>query len=176
MKLVASSIALVAIFAANSAFAHGPYVVIHDDGTLNGTVGGTPTTVARKIAPAYKATGATMPDIISVWTNFSMDKNDVETLFIPVGNDVTGIGLETQYGGTGIMKSAFAPLRSILLHNNVTALAARAADQGAPIQDFAQYIFLLELSHTWGPAIQLPAEGDGGIGVPGEMIGFPFHW
>ncbi|MEO7112049.1 MAG: hypothetical protein ABI183_16520 [Polyangiaceae bacterium] len=180
MKRVSLSIALAGIFAANSASAHGPYVVIKDDGTLNGTIKLSPQVLAGKIVRAYKATGQTLPDVISLWTNFSMDGNDVETLFDVVSNDVKGIGLESQYGGDGTVTSAFSPLRSILLHNNVTALPKRAAEQGAPIENFAQYIYLLEFSHNWGPAVQLPAEADAGADAgaanPGVMIGFPFHW
>lgn len=180
MKRVSLSIALAAVFTANSASAHGAYVVIKDDGTLNGKLTVSEQGLASKIITAYKAAGeTTLPDVISLWTNFSMDGNDVETLFDPVSNDVTGIGLESQYGGDGTIQSSFAPLRSILLHNNVMALSTRAADQGAPIQNFAQYIYLLEFSHNWGPAIQLPAEADASADAgsnPGELIGFPFHW
>lgn len=181
MKRVTLSIALAGIFAAHSASAHGPYVVIKDDGTLNGKVTASPEALTIKIAKAYKATGQTLPDVISLWTNFSMDDNDVETLFNPVMSDVKGIGLESQYGGDGTINTpGYAPLRSILLHNNVTVMDKRAADQGAPTDKFAQYIYLLEFSHNWGPAVQLPtaadAGADSGAANPDEMIGFPFHW
>src|SRR5262249_1961057 len=35
---------------------------------------------------------------------------------------------------------------------------------------FSTYLFLLELSHTWGPALDVPGA------TPAELIGFPFHW
>jgi uncharacterized protein (TIGR03382 family) len=65
-------------------------------------------------------------------------------------------------------------VRAILLHNDVTMLAERATYQGAPVDGFGRYLFLLELSHLWGPAILVPGP-DGGA-PSGELEGFAFHW
>ncbi len=154
------------------------FVTLVDDGTIAApsTKGTSPTgqdLIAERVVTWYKATGQPLPDFLSLWTTFSMDGDYVNTLFDPVANDVTGIGLETQYGGDGTFTSAYPPLRSIMLHNDVTQLAARAKLQLLTSTDgFAQYLFLLELSHNWGPAIAIPA--DGGTGQ--DLIGFPFHW
>lgn len=122
---------------------------------------------------AYQAAKQDIPDVISVWTSFPTDKADLGTFFLPCGNDTTGIGLETVYGkGNEVFASKFGKLRSILLHNNVLALKERAKFQGAPIDGFAEYLFLLEISHNWGPAIRLPEAGV----KEDELIGFPFHW
>jgi MYXO-CTERM domain-containing protein len=149
------------------------FVTLTDDGTLAGKVA-SPDAITKKIVPLYDATGSKRPDVISLWTTFKMDKNAVETLFDPIGNDVTGIGLEDDYGGDGTMKSSAAPLRAILLHNDFTELDARAKLQNAPTEQFAKYIFLLELSHVWGPALRVPT--DATHTDADELIGFPFHW
>jgi MYXO-CTERM domain-containing protein len=116
-----------------------------------------------------------MPDVISVWTTFTMDHSQVETLCDPVGQDATGIGMDTVYGGNGTIKSTHPPLRAILLHNDFTALAARAAFQNAPTDGFGQYLFLLELSHVWGPAAAVPTSDAGGVAAD-ALIGFTYHW
>ena len=175
MKLVASQIALALLLAAPSALAHGPYLVLHDDGTMAGKLA-SPLPAQVRIINGYKAAGLPIPDFMSVWTDFSMDQNDFETLFDLVGNDVKGIGLQQAYGGDGTKKSPYPPLKSILLHNNVTALETRASVQNATVDGFAQYLFLLELSHNWGPNLQLVPSGDGGGPAAGELTGFPFHW
>jgi hypothetical protein len=178
MKLHATLAALAAsaavLVAAGSAEARGPYVVLRDDGSLSGKVTD-PTAVLESVMKLYDAEGAPRPDVLSVWTAFPMDKNEVETLFDPAGNDVTGIGLDEAYGGDGTFASDYAPLRAMLLHNDVLALEQRAKLQGATgtPEDFAEYLFLLELSHVWGPAVKVPAAD----GKPAdELIGFPFHW
>lgn len=58
-----------------------------------------------------------------------------------------------------------APLKAVLLHNNVHALKKRAELTHAPVEGFADYLFLLELSHVWGPSVR-----------PEGLLGFPFHW
>jgi hypothetical protein len=151
------------------------FVTIKDDGMLAGSVSTlTPAAITAKLFAAYHATGAPTPDVISLWTTFTMDNSPVETLCDPVGQDATGIGMDTVYGGTGTFKSTHPPLRAILLHNDFTALASRAAFQNTPVDGFGQYLFLLELSHVWGPAVAVPA-GDAGI-APGALIGFTYHW
>jgi hypothetical protein len=155
--------------------AHGPYVVLRDDGTLNGKVT-SPALVLDTVSGLYDKTKAPRPDILSVWTAFDMDKSQVETLFDPAGNDVKGIGLEQYYAGDGTMTSDYPPLRAMLLHNNVLALPSRATLQHAPTEAFGDYIFLLELSHVWGPGIKVPPAPDAGAGADNELIGFPFHW
>jgi MYXO-CTERM domain-containing protein len=151
------------------------FVTIHDDGTLSGSVTSmSPDVLTKKIVAAYTATGAPIPDVISIWTTFPMDKNDIETLCDPVGQDAQGIGMDTVYGGNGTFKSTNPPLRAILMHNDFTTLAARAAAQNAPVEGFGQYLFLLELTHVWGPAAAVPTM-DGGVAA-GALIGFTYHW
>jgi hypothetical protein len=162
-----------AMLTAGAAEARGPYVVLHDDGTLSGKVTD-PYTVADALVAQYKKQGAALPDVMSVWTTFPMDKNTTETLFVPESNDVKGIGLDKEYPGDGTFASDHPPIRSLLLHNDVLALADRATKQSAPVDGFAQYLFLLELMHNWGPAARVPA-ADGGSGAD-ALIGFPFHW
>jgi hypothetical protein len=58
----------------------------------------------------------------------------------------------------------------MLLHNDVTALPDRAAHHEAPLDGYARYLFLLELSHLWGPALRIPGD------EPDALVGFPFHW
>lgn len=171
--LTASALAL--LTTSTAAAAPRDFVTLKDDGTLAGKITN-PDDVTRELVPLYKATGSEVPDVISAWTTFPMDGGIVETLFDPVGNDVKGIGLEHDYGLDGTFPSDYPPLRAILLHNDVTQLAKRAAMQNAPLDGFAQYLFLLELSHTWGPAVTVPAEADGGAASANALIGFPFHW
>jgi hypothetical protein len=164
--------ALAATSLAGSAGAHGPYVVLHDDGTLAGKVTD-PYSVLDALMKQYDATGSPRPDVLSVWTDFPMDKNTIETLFDPAGNDVKGIGLEDQYPGDGTFPSDYPPLRAMLLHNDVTQMVKRAAKQDAPVDGYGEYLFLLELTHCWGPAARVPATD---AGPKDELIGFPFHW
>lgn len=159
------TIAVAALTLAANAEAKGPYITLKDDGTLSNKIAG-PATVLEKVVKQYDAAGAPRPDVISVWTAFSQNKNDVETLFTPASNDVKGIGLENEYGGDGTFADeGYAPLKAVLLHNNVFAMKKRAEVARAPVEGFAEYLFLLELSHLWGPAAR-----------PEGLIGFPFHW
>jgi hypothetical protein len=160
------------LFAAAPAEAGGPYVVLRDDGSFGGRIPD-PHTVLKTLMKQYDASGSPRPDVMSLWTNFSMDKNDFETLFNPASNDVTGIGLENRYANDGTFASSWPPLRAALLHNNVLALQKRADLQNTPIAGFAEYLFLLELSHMWGPAARIPTS-DGGS--KDDLIGSPFHW
>lgn len=69
--------------------------------------------------------GEPIPEILSVWTTFTLGPNDVSPIFDAFGNDVTGIGLSP-------LKSGTPPLRSNLFHNHVTQLPYRAGLQTAP--------------------------------------------
>src|SRR5262249_45738538 len=122
-QLLAAAYVAATFVLSGAAHARGPYVVLRDDGTLSGKVSN-PDLVLKKVMAQYDATKAPRPDVLSVWTTFPMDGNTIETLFDPAANDVTGIGLENEYGGDGTFKSSYPPLRSMLLHNDVTALAA----------------------------------------------------
>jgi len=155
-----------------AAAAHRSFVTIQDDGTLAAKLTDASSTVETLMA-SYDKTGAKRPDVISVWTAFPMEKGTIGTRFLPVGNDVAGIGLESVYGGKGTFTSDYPPVRAILLHNDFTKLASRAKFGRGPEEGYARYLFLLELSHVWGPALRVPA-GDGGS--PEALIGFDFHW
>lgn len=155
----------------SAAAASRPYVTLRDDGTLAGKVTN-PTTVLRSVMKTYGESGQPVPDVISLWTGFAMDKNSVGTLFVPARNDVSGIGLEKEYGGAGVFDGKYGSLRCVLLHNDVTRLEQRATLQSAPVGGFGEYLFLLELSHIWGPALRVPGEAT----AADVLIGFPFHW
>ncbi len=60
-----------------------------------------------------------------------------------------------------------------LLHNDVLELEKRAAFEKSPLEGFEKYLFLLELTHIWGPEIQIPTGTTTGAD---ELMGFPFHW
>ena len=150
-----------------------PFVVIVDDGTVEDTPFNSSenvTAVIQFMVDAYLASGAETPEVLSVWTAFPFNGNEIETRFLPLANDVTGIGLESVYGEEETFDSQLPPLRSVLIHNNYLALADRAAFEDYPTEGFANYVFLLELSHMWGPAAQLAAPS------PARLIGFDFHW
>jgi hypothetical protein len=149
------------------------FVTLRDDGTLAKKITD-PGVVARKVMKLYDAAGATRPDVISLWTSFPMGGDIIPTLFDPLGNETTGIGLEHEYLGGGVFDSDYPPVRSILLHNDFTKLDERAKYQNADPQNFGRYLFLLELSHNWGPALRVPPV-DGGAAAD-ELIGFSFHW
>lgn len=148
------------------------FVTLSDDGSLAKKLE-SPSAISKSIMAKYKKAGLPLPDVLSVWTSFPMGGGDIETRFIPLSNDVTGINLESAYGGDGTMESSYAPTRSILLHNDVTAFERRATVQGATLDGFGRYIFLLELSHNWGPQVRLPTEGGA---AENGLIGFDFHW
>ena len=150
-----------------------PFVVVQDDGSLADN--GFRTTdqlneAASTLLSAYRDTGSPLPEVISVWSTFPFGASSLSTLYVPIGNDVEGIGLETVYGGDGTLRSPAPPLSAMLLHNDVTDIEARAARHDAPVEGYAQYLFLLELSHRWGPAVQVAGD------QPGALIGFTFHW
>jgi MYXO-CTERM domain-containing protein len=168
---VLAALALAAV--AGSARAGSPFFVLQDDGTIATnafTTDAEETTVANKVLALYDAAGGTLPEIMSVWTTFPLGGDVYNTVFDPLANDVTGIGLQQEYGGDGTFPSCTPPLQSILFHNDVLVLPARAAMQGAPVDGFGTYLFLLEMSHNWGPELEDPGA------TPTELVGFPFHW
>jgi MYXO-CTERM domain-containing protein len=168
--LFASALPLLAA----SATATTPYVVLQDDGTIEKTKFDTQAhanTIEKKLFALYAAAGQPMPEILSVWSTFPFSGGDyISTIFDPKGLDVKGIGIEAYYPPDGTFTSPKPPLRSILFHNSILELKERAAKQSAPEEGFANYLFLLELSHNWGPALRVPGP------TPDELTGFPFHW
>lgn len=150
-----------------TASAKGPYVVLRDDGSLNGTITKGPGEILGSIMTQYDQTGLARPDIVSVWTNFSMNGNDVNTFFLPGGIDIKGINVKKSV-------TKFPPVKAVLLHNNVLSVKAGAELVGAPEAGYAEYLFLLELSHVWGPNVLLPAV-DGGV-AEDALWGYPYHW
>lgn len=150
-----------------------PFVVIEDvDGsiakgrwkTVDDVQG-----VADPLADTFAVEAGAKPEVLSVWSNFAMNGNAIATIFVPYANDVAGIGIDPA-------GSPKPPLRAALLHNDVTQLARRAATAGAPSAvGFARYLFLLELSHLWGPALRFPADAANNL-TGKELIGFDYHW
>ena len=105
------------------------FVTLRDDGSLSAKKLDGPDAITASVMTAYDKSGAKRPDVISLWTTFTMGGSPIATLFDPLANDVKGIGLERAYktqDGTGTFPSDYAPTRAILLHNDVTAIAARA--------------------------------------------------
>jgi MYXO-CTERM domain-containing protein len=169
----AGSLAFALASAAPAARADAPYVVLQDDGTfatIQLDTQAKANTLEKKLYALYEAAGQPIPEILSVWTTFPFSGSTISTIFLPIGLDVKGIGIEAFYPPNGTFKSTKPPLRSILLHNDVLKLPERAAKQSAPVAGFANYLFLLELSHNWGPALRVPGA------TPDELTGFPFHW
>ncbi len=171
LLMVAAAVA--ALVFSPTADAHS-FVTLHDDGTIAAfrDSTGTPGQVSADVMRIYDASGTPRPQIISVWSTFDFDANSQETIFLAQSNDVTGIGLKRYYG-VDTFSSPYPPVEMILIHNNVLELTARAEANRAPVSDtlaFAQYLFLLELGHKWGPAIVVPGN------LSGELIGYPFHW
>lgn len=158
------------LFASEADAATRSFVTIVDDDTLAAKKIGSVDLVTDTVMTGYDKSGMKRPDVISVWTTFPMDGNTVETLFDPLANDVKGIGLEAAYGGDGTFTSSYAPTRAILLHNDFTALESRAKLEYATPENFARYLFLLELTHVWGPQVKIPGA------TPNQLIGFDFHW
>ena len=143
-----------------------PFVVLHDDGTIENQDLQTLSdlkVLREKLLALYAETGAETPEVLSVWSNFSLGGNYVGTVIDNLGNSVTGIGISPK-------TSPVPPLDAILWHNDFTRLPQRANVQRAPEEGFANYLFLLELSHLWGPALKVPAPN------AGALIGFTYHW
>ncbi len=165
-RTFAGALALAAVAVAAPAAAADSFVTLVDDGTIEHNAfmtGVDELAVQAKLLDLYQASGEPLPDVLSVWTTFPLGGSPYSTIFDPLAADVNGIGVAP-------MTSPEPPLRSILFHNDVTQLAARAALQGAPVTDFARYLFLLEFTHNWGPALAVPAPNGT------ELEGFPYHW
>lgn len=166
-SLLPATLVFAAVTAGGTAQA-GPYIVIEDPADIAVTDQTPNINGWRKaLITQYAATGFPLPEVLSVWTAFPMNGQNFGTYIDPRMNDVKGIGLE----GAFIPKvSSDPPLRAVLWHNNVLAMQDRADLHRAPLEGYAQYLFLLELSHLWGPGVAVPAPN------PNELIGFPFHW
>ncbi len=173
-RTVVAFAALLSVSAvAASAHAQRAFVTLRDDGTIARRAVRTQAdiqAIQTTLLQLYDASGAPRPEILSVWTTFPMGGNAISTYYDPLANDVRGIGMETAFGLDGLLDSAEPPIRCILFHNDVTQMRARAARHDAPLDGYAQYAFLLELSHLWGPAVQVPGASRG------ILIGFRFHW
>ena len=143
-----------------------PFVVLQDDGTIEDHALATQSdlnALRTKLLSLYDATGAELPEVLSVWTDFSLGSGYVSTVFDKTGSSVEGIGISKK-------TSPVPPLDAVLWHNDVTRLPQRAAVQHAPVEAFGTYLFLLELSHLWGPAIKVPSPNTH------ALIAFPYHW
>jgi hypothetical protein len=158
------------LFGAGAAAAR-PYIVVRDDGTVAKDAASPPITKMRAtLMSAYEATGLPIPEVLSVWTTFPMTGNDFATYIDPRANDVTGVGLEQVFPGDGTFTSTDPPNRAILWHNNLLAIDDRAGLHRAAPDGYARYLFLLELSHLFGPQLAVPSPN------PDALVGFPFHW
>lgn len=162
--------ALVVSTAAGTAAA-APYVTIKDPAGI-AEPDDTPGLLMWRNAlrEQYLGLGLEWPEVLSVWTAFPMAGNNYGTYIDPRANDVQGIGLDDFYPPDGTFESTQPPLRAVLWHNNVLAMDARSSLHKAPIEGYARYLFLLELSHLWGPAARAPMPGEQ------DLIGFPYHW
>jgi MYXO-CTERM domain-containing protein len=174
MRRTSSLLGLAALagiaFTSTAARADKAFVTLHDDGTIQNhkfMTAADEVAVRKALLALYTAAGQPLPDVLSVWTTFNFAGGSVGTIFDPLALPTAGIGLE-QYGYP--KKTPMPPLDTVLYHNNVLKLDARAKLQNAPVDGFARYLFLLELSHRFGPALAVPPP------APDALIGFPFHW
>ncbi|NUO52747.1 MAG: hypothetical protein HOV80_28210 [Polyangiaceae bacterium] len=117
----------------------------------------------NKVMEQYELLGLELPEVFTIWTAFPMAGNNYGTYIDPRENDVSGIGISPKTSST-------PPVKAFLWHNNILAMPQRSALHDAPEEGYARYLFLLELSHLWGPAAQVPDPN------PGDLIGFPYHW
>ncbi len=148
-----------------------PYIVIPDPAEI--AMDDDTPNIAKwrsNVLDAYEAAGQPLPEVLSIWTAFPMAGNNYSTYIDPRANDVQGIGLDAFFPPDGIKESTTPPLRALLWHNNVHVMDARASLHDAPVEGYARYLFLLELSHLWGPAARAPMPGES------DLIGFPYHW
>lgn len=149
------------------------FIVLKDvDGRVADPNGPNINGMRNSLMGEYELSGFELPEVLTVWTTFPMNGNNFSTYIDPRANDVSGIGFEDVFPPTGIKEATQPPLRAILWHNNVLEMDQRAAlhRTDASVGDYARYLFLLELSHLWGPDISLPDPG------ADDAIGFPFHW
>lgn len=149
------------------------FVVIKDvNGRIANPNGPNISLMKKTLLEEYEASGFELPEVFSVWTTFPMNGSNFGTYIDPRANDVTGIGFEDVFPPTGLKESTDPPVRAILWHNNVLAMDDRASlhRSDADAEAYGRYLFLLELSHLWGPDIDAPAPG------VDDLLGFPFHW
>jgi len=173
MRALASALFSLAVTtAAASAYAERPYVVFRDvNGTAAASASNPPLAEMRtELEDAYAETGLPVPEVFSIWTAFPMTGNDFATYIDLRGNDVKGVGMQKVFLPDGLKAYPHPPTRALLWHNDVLAMDKRAALHGAAIEGYARYLFLLELSHLFGPQIAAPAPN------ASELEGFPFHW
>ncbi len=140
-----------------------PFVVLRDAGGTASSSSPNPISMRSRLLEGYAETGLPLPEIFTVWTTFPMNGSNYGTFIDPTANDVSGIGIP-------LKDPHNPPLRAVLWHSNFTALDQRAALHRAPVEGYGRYLFLLELSHVWGPTIQVPSPG------ANDLIGFPYHW
>jgi hypothetical protein len=165
---------LVLLGATLPCFAAPAFVTVRDDGTLAAlrTRSSSVLAISQILVDDWNTTGVPLPEMMSVWTTFPFDGSANGTYALNQANDTAGIGFDGVYGGDGTFPSANPPSTMITLHNDVTKLATRRAFSGADGSDadFARYLFLLEQTHRWGPALRVSGPR------PNELIGFLFHW
>ena len=155
---------------ASTAHARGPYLVVRDDRTLREgrwTSGSQLRRASRTILAAVDDAGLQRPEVLSIWSTFPVKGSAVETVYDGFANDVTNIGLASVYDPETFSERA-GPVAA-LWHDDVTQIARRAAF-GLKPEGYASYLFLLELSHLWGPQLRAPAP------TPDALVGFTFHW
>ena len=73
-----------------------PFVVLQDDGTIEDHALATQSdlnALRTKLLSLYDATGAELPEVLSVWTDFSLGSGYVSTVFDKTGSSVEGIGI-----------------------------------------------------------------------------------
>lgn len=184
---VLSSMLLGASALSPGATAHAqdrPFLLIRDDGSLTNAISTVDQLTAdvqyifeqHNEAEAALGVSRPVPNLLSVWTTFPSSGGGLGTFYFPVANHLTGLGLEWVYttaagaAADGTFSSPSEPLQAVLLHDDFVHMATRAARSGSPVEGYARYLFLLELSHVWGPSIRTLSA------TPDELIGFPFHW
>jgi hypothetical protein len=160
----------VLVFCCGEALGKGrPYVTVRDDGRYVAfrTANGGADVLSATVMDLYGTSGAPRPNVLSVWSSFNFDGNFLETIALNQTNAIQGLNFQSVFGGDGTFASPFGNVEIILLHNNLMRMTERAAAFRAPVDQYANYLFLLELSHRWGPAISVPGSA---------LIGFTFHW
>jgi MYXO-CTERM domain-containing protein len=170
--VLAALTACAALGPASEATAESFLVVKDLEGHVGDPEGPSILKMRKFLLAQYAEAGLELPEIFSVWTSFPMNGNVYATYIDPRANDVTGIGFEDVFPPTGLKTPSDPPLRAILWHNDFTAMGPRASlhRSDADASAYSRYLFLLELSHLWGPDIRLPDPD------PGQAIGFSFHW
>jgi MYXO-CTERM domain-containing protein len=168
--LLAAALAAVLSFA-SSARAARPFVTFRDDGYLSATREDDldDAKILAKVIAHYKGKGLPLPEIVSVWTTFDVGGGPVATYFIPAAMDVLGIGIETTQKAA-VFRDAEPPLRSVMIHNNVLAMPARAARYHMAVESVPRWLFMLEILHNWGASLRLPGPD------PDALLGNPPRW